>query len=83
MLAIVNDLEAERPDPHVAADLDWENAFGIRYTDLKKRDAFYGSVVKPQFAQADSSTLEIKIKYIEPGDVAIADSYWHVAGPDL
>ena len=78
-LAIVYDLEAERPNPHVAADLDWENAFGIRYTDLKKRDAFYGTVVTPQFAKADASTLEIKLKYIAP-DVAIADAYWHVAG---
>jgi hypothetical protein len=67
-------------DPHVAADLDWENAFGIRYTDLKKRDAFYGAIVKPQMAHLTTDdTLEVKVKFID-SNVAVADEYWHIAG---
>ena len=76
---IVLTLEADEPDPHVAANLDWENAFGIRYNDLKKRDAFYGAVVKPQFKTASDNTLEIRVQFVTPL-VAVADTYWHVAG---
>ena len=76
---IVANLEADTPDPHVSADLDWENAFGVRYTNLKKRDAFYGAVVKPQFRNATAGTLETKVQFPAP-DVAVADTYWHVAG---
>ena len=76
---IVANLEADTPDPHVSADLDWENAFGIRYTNLKKRDAFYGAIVKPQFKTATSGTLETKVQFPTP-DTAVADTYWHVAG---
>jgi hypothetical protein len=78
--AIIQSADADQTDPHMAADLDWENAFGIRYFDLKKRDAFYGEIVKPQMKNVtDSSTLEVKIKFIEP-TVAVADEYWHLAG---
>jgi hypothetical protein len=77
--AIVKSAAADQPDPHVASDLDWENAFGIRYFDLKKRNAFYGTVVKPQMKDADDSTLEVKVRFIEP-TVAVADEYWRVAG---
>jgi ketosteroid isomerase-like protein len=64
---------------HVAADLDWENAFGTRYTDLAKRDKFYESSVKPLQASASDETLEIKVRAITP-DVAVADAYWHIVG---
>jgi hypothetical protein len=77
--AIVAMQSADQIDPRVAADLDWENAFGIRYTSLAKRNAFYSIVVKPQMKDANDSTLEVKVKFIEP-TVAIADEYWHVAG---
>ncbi len=63
----------------MSQDLDWENAFGIRYTSLKKRDAFYGTIVKPQFKTATSGTLETKVQFPTP-DTAVADTYWHVAG---
>jgi hypothetical protein len=76
---IVANLEADQPDPHVSPTLDWENAFGIRYDDLKKRDAFYVAVVKPQFKTATDSTLETKVSFVTP-DVAVADTYWHVVG---
>ncbi len=76
---IVAHLEADQPDPHVSPTLDWENAFGIRYHNLKLRDAFYGAVVKPQFQSATTGTLETNVQFVTP-DVAVADTYWHVAG---
>ena len=76
---IVANLEADQPDPHVSPALDWENAFGVRYADLKKRDAFYGAVVKPQFKSATDNTLETKVRFVTP-DVAVADTYWRVVG---
>ena len=77
--AIVIASSAGIPDPHLAADLDWENAFGIRYVDLKKRDAFYKDVVSPLQKDAADTTLEVKVKFVAP-DVAVADEYWHVVG---
>jgi len=77
--SIVADLEADAPNPHVSAKLDWENAFGIRYFDLKKRDAFYGAVVKPQFKTATATTLETRVQFVTPS-VAVTDTYWHVVG---
>ena len=44
--AIVASQSASQEDPHVASDLDWENAFGIRYTNLKKRDDWFNVNVK-------------------------------------
>ena len=64
---------------HVAPDLDWENAFGIRYDDLEKRDAFFNSVVRPLQKKATDETIEIKVRAVAP-DVAVADEYWHVVG---
>ena len=77
--AIVADSSSDRPNPHVAANLDWENAFGIRYTDVKKRDAFYHAVVTPLQENDTDSTLEVKIRYLDP-NTAVADEYWHIAG---
>ena len=77
--AIVATQSADQEDPHVASDLDWENAFGIRYTDLKKRNDWYSANVKPQFKDAVSKTLEVKGRFLEP-TVAVADEYWHVTG---
>lgn len=77
---IIENESPNNPDPGVAADLDWENSFGVRYRDLKKRNAFLNRVVAPLFPNgADNSTLEIKIKFIKP-DVAVADEYWHIIG---
>jgi ketosteroid isomerase-like protein len=77
--AIVKASSAGTSDVHIAADLDWENAFGIRYFELKKRDAFYKDVVAPLQKDAADTTLEVKIRFVEP-NVAVADEYWHVAG---
>ena len=65
---------------NAAADLDWENAFGIRYRNLAKRDKFYGQFVKPQMADlSDDKTLEVKVRFLTV-DLAVADEYWHIAG---
>jgi hypothetical protein len=77
--AIVLDSSADRPNPHVSPSLDWENAFGIRYHDLKKRDAFYAAIVKPLQLHDTGGTLELKVRLVTP-DVAVADEYWHEAG---
>ena len=77
--AIVANSAAGRPEPRIAANLDWENAFGIRYTDLKKRDAFYHAVVTPLQKNDSDSTLEVKIRYLDP-NTAVADECWHVIG---
>jgi hypothetical protein len=77
--AIVATQAADQEDPHVAPDLDWENAFGIRYTNLKKRNDWFNANIKPQFKDATSSTVEVKIKFLD-SSVAVADDYWHVAG---
>ncbi|HEY0795448.1 MAG TPA: hypothetical protein VGD64_06680 [Acidisarcina sp.] len=77
--AIVSDTSEDRKNAHIAADLDWENAFGIRYFDLKKRDAFFGAIVKPLQKNTTSSELEVKVRFVTT-DVAVADEYWHVVG---
>jgi len=77
--AIVATQSADQEDPHVASDLDWENAFGIRYTNLKKRNDWFNANVKPQFKDATNVTLEVKVRFLE-STVAVADEYWHVAG---
>ena len=77
--SIVASQSADKEDPHVAADLDWENAFGIRYTDLKKRNDWFNANIKSQFKDATNETLEVKIRFLDPS-VAVADEYWHVAG---
>ena len=77
--AIIKDLSADKPNAHVAPDVDWENAFGIRYFDLKKRDAFYHAVVSPLQKEDTDSTLEVKVRF-PTADTAIADEYWHVVG---
>lgn len=76
--AIMASAAASKSDIHFAADLDWENAFGIRYFDVKRRDDFYGKIA-PQFKDAVNETIEVKIRFIEP-TVAVSDEYWHVAG---
>ena len=77
--AIVKNQAANKPDPHLAADLDWENAFGIRYSDLKKMKKFYGEEVTPLQQDDTDTTLEVKVKYITP-EIAVADEYWHIVG---
>jgi hypothetical protein len=79
ILAMLRGNNDELPASRVSPDLDWENAFGIRYTSLKKRDAFYGAVVTPLQQHDTDTTLEAKVKLITP-DVAVADQYWHVVG---
>jgi hypothetical protein len=65
---------------NAAADLDWENAFGIRYRNLAKRDKFYAQFVKPQMADLkDDKTLEVKVRFLT-AELAVADEYWHIAG---
>jgi hypothetical protein len=77
--AIVATQSGDQEDPRVAADLDWENAFGVRYSNLRKRNDWFNANIKPQFKDAKNSTLEVKVRFLEP-TVAVADEYWHVAG---
>jgi hypothetical protein len=77
--AIVASQSADQEDVHVASDLDWENAFGIRYTNLKKRNDWFDKNIKPQFKDAQIGSLEVKVRFLEP-TVAVADEYWRVAG---
>lgn len=71
--------EAATPFVREAPDLDWENAFGIRYNDLAKRDAFYAAAVAPLQAGDTGGTLEVRIRFIEPS-FAVADEYWREIG---
>jgi hypothetical protein len=64
---------------HRAADLDWENAFGIRYTDSRKREAFYSGNVTPLQATSTEQSLEVKVHFIGP-TLAVADVYKHRVG---
>ncbi|MGA2536588.1 MAG: hypothetical protein ABSF53_11270 [Terracidiphilus sp.] len=77
--AIVASQSADKEDVHVAPDLDWENAFGIRYTNLKKRNDWFDKNIKPQFKDAQNTSLEVKVRFLEP-TVAVADEYWRVVG---
>ncbi|WP_263374558.1 DUF3471 domain-containing protein [Granulicella aggregans] len=77
--AIVASQSASQEDPHVASDLDWENAFGVRFTNLKKRNDWFNTYIKSPFKDATDETLEVKIRLLEP-TVAVADEYWHIAG---
>jgi hypothetical protein len=77
--AILASSPIDEPTLHVAPDLDWENAFGIRYTDLAKRNLFYKKYVTPNQKDAPFEKLEIKIKFAS-ADVAVADEYWHMPG---
>jgi hypothetical protein len=71
--------EAETPFVRSAPDLDWENAFGIRYNDLAKRDAFYGAVVAPLQVGDTGGTLEVRVHFLGPS-FAVADEYWREVG---
>jgi hypothetical protein len=77
--AIIAPQSADKGDSRVAADLDWENAFGIRYTNLKKRNDWLNVNIKSQFKDATNETLEVNIRFLGPS-VAVGDEYWHVAG---
>jgi ketosteroid isomerase-like protein len=77
--AILGSSSIDEPTEHVAPDLDWENAFGVRYSNLDKRNAFYQKYVTPNQKDAPFEKLEIKIRFVAP-NVAYADEYWHETG---
>jgi len=79
ILVILKSSDIDEPSLHVAADLDWENAFGIRYFNLAKRDLFYKKYVTPLQKEGTFTRLEVKIKFVEP-NVAVADEYWREQG---
>jgi ketosteroid isomerase-like protein len=68
-----------RPDAHFAARLDWENAFGVRYTDAANRERLLHYVATKLQAHAKSEVLETRITFPDPA-FAVADEYWHVVG---
>ena len=73
------ELEEKGDESRVAPDLDWENAFGIRYTDEKKRAIFYHAAVDPLQVQSKRVDLETRIKFVAP-TIAIVDVYGHRVG---
>ena len=75
---IVRAEAADESKISAAPDLDWENAFGVRYTNLAKRNKFFERI-RPQFKDSTDTTLEVKVRFVEP-TVAVADEYWHVVG---
>jgi hypothetical protein len=77
--AYIHKGEAETPFVKEAPDLDWENAFGIRYNNLAKRDAFYSAVVAPLQVGDTGGTLEVRVRFVGPS-LAVADEYWHEIG---
>ena len=75
-------IAAERdghPDPHIARNMDWENAFGVRFTDAANRARLLHYVATKLQAHATAETLETRIAVLDPA-MAVADEYWHVAG---
>jgi hypothetical protein len=64
---------------HRAPDLDWENAFGIRYTDLAKREAFYSAKVTPLQTPSTEKRLELKVRFLS-ATLAVVDTYKHRVG---
>ena len=66
-------------DAHTAADVDWENAFGGRFTDRARRDAFMKARLAPTMTAAADTTFETKVRFVTPA-VAVADVYWKVVG---
>jgi hypothetical protein len=77
--AFIRGGEAETPFVREAPNLDWENAFGIRYNNLAKRDAFYREAVAPLQVGDTGGTLEVRILFIGLS-LAVADEYWHEVG---
>jgi len=77
--AYIQNGEAETPFVKEAPDLDWENAFGIRYNNLAKRDAFYSAAVAPLQVGDTGGTLEVRVRFVGPS-LAVADEYWHEVG---
>jgi hypothetical protein len=71
--------EAGTPFVKEAPDLDWENAFGIRYNNLAKRDAFYSTAVAPLQEGDTGGTLEVRVRFVG-ASLAVADEYWHEVG---
>ena len=66
-------------EEHRAPDIDWENAFGVRFDNREKLDAFTNKQLAPTLASAATATLEVKIRFLEPS-LAIADMYSRTAG---
>jgi hypothetical protein len=77
--AFIQKGETETPFVKEAPDLDWENAFGIRYNNLAKRDAFYSAAVAPLQVGDTGGTLEVRVRFVGPS-LAVADEYWHEVG---
>jgi hypothetical protein len=77
--AIITADDEGRRDQGYAPNMDWENAFGVRYTDAAHRERLLQYVHSTLQAQATSEVLETRIAFLDPA-MAVADEYWHVAG---
>ena len=64
---------------HAAVDLDWENAFGVRFNSFDTLNAFLTKRLGPTEANATLTTLETKIRFVDPS-IAVADAYIRLVG---
>jgi ketosteroid isomerase-like protein len=62
-----------------SSDVDWENAFGRRFDDLKALNQFKREILAPTLKSAEKTTLSLRVKVLST-DIAIADRYWRVTG---
>jgi hypothetical protein len=63
----------------IAPNFDWDNAFGVRYNDLTKLNAFRRGTVAPLQVASNRIELELRVQFVGP-DVAVADEYSHRIG---
>ena len=68
--------QAERQN--YANDVDWENAFGGRFTDRQAVENFLTETVDPTMASAEGGQ-RVTVRFLSER-LAIADSYWWLIG---
>ena len=61
-----------------ADDVDWENAFGGRFTDRQSVENFLTEMVDPTMSSAEGGQ-RVTVRFLSD-DLAIADSYWWLVG---
>jgi hypothetical protein len=72
--AFIDGGEVETAAVRIAPDFDWDNAFGVRYHDLTKLNAFRRGTVAPLQTSSHRTFLELRVQFVG-NDVAVADEY--------
>ena len=62
-----------------SSNVDWENAFGRRFDDLKTLNQFKSEILAPTIKNAEKTTLSLRVEVLS-ADIAIADRYWLLTG---